>query len=83
MEPEQKIHKKPLNYCITSNGNVLYGAALTLAWKELSQQIIKDKIMIQSNDQAALAIVDKFNNATVSKADLSPESYYATAGYGN
>lgn len=72
MEPENKITKKPLNFCTTANGNVLYGAALTLAWKELIEHIIKEDIKIQSNDPVALEIVQKFNNSTVSKADLSP-----------
>lgn len=83
MEPENKITKNPLNFCTTPNANILYGAALTLAWKELTQRIIKEDVKIQSNDPIALDIVHKFNNATVSKADLSPESYYGTAGFGN
>lgn len=48
MQAEKKLYSKPLNYFITPSKNVIYGAALTLAWKELTSKIIKENIKINS-----------------------------------
>lgn len=48
MQAEKTYLKKALNFCVTSKKNVLYGAALTLAWQELVQKIIKEDVKIKS-----------------------------------
>ena len=50
-----------LNGGYTGKGNYLWGAALTLAWKSLVTDIIKEPIQINSTDPIALAITNNFN----------------------
>ena len=57
MEPE--IYR--LNGVWTGKNNFLWGAALTLAWKQLCKEIIKEDIKIASQDKKALEIVQNFN----------------------
>lgn len=40
-----------LNGSQSKNGNFVWGAALTLAWKNLSKLIIKEPIKIQSDNK--------------------------------
>ena len=50
-----------LNGGYTGKGNYLWGAALTLAWKSLVTDIIKEPIQINSTDPTARAITNNFN----------------------
>lgn len=72
-----------MNSFETPHGNIMWGAALTLAWKELCNNIIKAPIKLQSKDPLAIKIADNFNNSPSSVADLSPECYYVKSGFGN
>lgn len=72
-----------LNGSLTKQGNYVWGAALTLAWKNLCEQIIHEPIQIVSEDKKALTIVENFNNSPCNFKMLKPECYYAKTGFGN
>jgi len=63
-------------------GNYVYGAAMNLAWNELNESIIQEKIKLNTNDKAALEITKKLNNAVFTKNDLDEKSYYVKSGFG-
>lgn len=63
-------------------GNYVWGGAMNLAWNELSENIIKEKIKLATDDKTALEMVNKFNNPVFIKKDLDEESYYIKSGYG-
>ena len=55
---------------------------MNLAWTELSENIIKDKIQLATDDKTALEMVEKLNNSVFTKKDLDEKSYYIKSGYG-
>ncbi len=55
---------------------------MNLAWSDLSQNIIKDKILLSSPDPIVQTMVSKFNTPVVSTLDLDEPSYYIKSGYG-
>lgn len=63
-------------------GNYVWGAAMNLAWNELSENIVKEKIELDTRDQAALNTLARLNTPVVSKADIDEASYYVKSGYG-
>jgi len=62
--------------------NYVWGGAMNLAWTEMSENIIKALVKLNTTDPTALAMVDKFNNAVFTKNDLDEASYYIKSGYG-
>lgn len=63
-------------------GNYVYGAAMNLAWNELSENIINDTIKLNTTDKNALETMNKLNKSIFTKKDLNEESYYVKSGYG-
>ncbi len=63
-------------------GNYVWGGAMNLAWNELNENILKEKLRLNTVDSVALEMVEKLNDAPFSKNDLDEESYYVKAGYG-
>jgi len=63
-------------------GNYVWGGAMNLAWTELTENIIKENIQLNTQDKIALEMVSKLNDAPFSKSDLDEESYYVKSGYG-
>lgn len=72
-----------LNGGFTNKGNYVWGGALTLAWRQLVEEIIKEPIKINSQNTEALRIVDNFNNSPFNTKMLSESCFYARAGFGN
>lgn len=72
-----------LNGSTTKTGNFVWGAALTLAWKQLCDQIIHEPIKIESTNKKALEIVDNFNSSPCDFKMLDKDCYYARSGFGN
>ena len=64
------------------NGNYIWGGAMNLAWNELNDNILHGKLQLNTADKNVLAIVDKFNNPSVTKDDLDEASYYVKSGFG-
>jgi len=67
-----------LNQKIVKGKNLLYCSTFQIAWNELKDKIIKEDIKLV-NEPPMVAILNK---KYASKADLSENSYVATAGYG-
>jgi len=63
-------------------GNYVWGGAMNLAWNELNENILKEKLQLNTDDKIALEMALKLNNAPFSKSDLDEESYYIKSGYG-
>ena len=63
-------------------GNYVWGAAMNLAWNELNDNILHEKLQLDTRDTTALNMVEKFNFAPFSKTDLDEASYYIKSGYG-
>lgn len=57
-------------------GNYVWGGAMNLAWTELNENILHEKLKLKTNDIVALKMVDAFNNPVFSKKDLDEKSYY-------
>ncbi len=63
-------------------GNYIWGGAMNLAWNELNENILHEKLQLRTTDEIALEMVEKFNNPAFTKNDLDKESYYVKSGYG-
>ncbi len=63
-------------------GNYVWAGAMNLAWTDLSENVIKEKIKLDTNDKVALEMTDKFNDPIFTKKDLDEASYYIKSGYG-
>lgn len=63
-------------------GNYVYGGAMNQAWNELNENILHEKLRLNTKDKIALGMVDKFNKAIFTKNDLDEASYYVKSGYG-
>jgi len=63
-------------------GNFVWGGAMNLAWTELSENIVKEKIKLKTDDDLVLSMLKQFNNPVFTKKDLDDKSYYIKSGYG-
>ena len=63
-------------------GNYVWGLAMNLAWNELNENILHEKLKLKTEDKVALEMADKFNHAPFTKNDLDEKSYYLKSGYG-
>lgn len=63
-------------------GNFVWGGAMNLAWNELNENILKEKLKLTSDDKIALNMVEILNNPVFTKNDLDEKSYYIKSGYG-
>lgn len=72
-----------LNGSKTKKGNFVWGAALTLAWKNLIYDIIKEPIQVKTDKNEAIQIVNNFNDSPINSKILDESSYYAKTGFGN
>ncbi len=67
------------SYC---KGNYVWGLAMNLAWQELNNEILHEKLALRTDDKSALDIAKNFNYTKLSKNDIDEASYYVKAGYG-
>jgi hypothetical protein len=71
------------NYLGTEyEGNYIWGGAMNLAWNELNDNILHEKLQLQTTDKTALDVVNKFNQSPFSTKDVDDKSYYVKSGYG-
>lgn len=63
-------------------GNYVYGAAMNLAWNDLADNILHEKLQLNTKDKTALKMANKLNQAPFNKNDLDEASYYIKSGYG-
>lgn len=63
-------------------GNYVWGGAMNLAWHELNENIVHEKLKLKTDDPVALEMVDKLNDSPFTKNDLDEKSYYIKSGLG-
>ncbi|HPO55998.1 MAG: hypothetical protein GX452_05630 [Ignavibacteriales bacterium] len=63
-------------------GNFIWGGAMNLAWNELNENILKEKLKLDTDDEVALRMAEILNNPVFTKNDLDEKSYYVKSGYG-
>lgn len=63
-------------------GNYVWGGAMNLAWNELNENILHEKLKFKKDDKIALEMAEKLNNPIFTKNDLDDKSYYIKSGYG-
>ena len=63
-------------------GNYVWGLAMNLAWNELNENILHEKLKMKTDDAVALAMVDTLNHDSFTKIDLDEKSYYIKSGFG-
>ena len=63
-------------------GNYVWGGAMNLAWNDLNENILHEKLQLRTEDKIALTMVEKLNNPIFTKKDLDDKSYYIKSGYG-
>lgn len=61
--------------------NYVWWCAMNLAWNDLNENILHDKLQLNTTDKTTLDLVEKFNNPPVWKNDLDEQSYYIKSGY--
>jgi hypothetical protein len=63
-------------------GNYVWGGAINLAWHELNENILHEKLKLKTDDKVALEMVDKLNHSPFTRNDLDEKSYYVKSGFG-
>lgn len=63
-------------------GNYIWSGAMNLCWTTLSQSVIREPLLIKTDEPEALALVEKFNHPVCTTEDLDEPSYYTKAGMG-
>jgi hypothetical protein len=61
---------------------MVWAGALSLAWHELTDNIIKEDVQLTSQDKIVKKIVGNFNTCPFKRGDLSEEDFYIKSGYG-
>lgn len=71
------------NAFTTSAGNVVWAAAMQLAWNELKASFASNQPLTFHTENAhSLRTIKNFNEGLFNKADIDPQSYYVKSGYG-
>ncbi|MFA5995419.1 MAG: hypothetical protein WCW27_06760 [Patescibacteria group bacterium] len=63
-------------------GNYVWGGAMNLAWNELNENILHEKLKLNTDDRIVLEMAEELNNPIFTKNDLDDKSYYIKSGYG-
>lgn len=63
------------------NWNYIWWAAMNFAWNELKENILKEDVILDTQDEKALELNEKLNNSIITKDILDEESYYIKSGY--
>jgi len=73
-----------MNYYVGSEyqGNYVWGGAMNLAWNELNENIVHEKLRLNTDNKVTLEMVDKLNHSPFTRNDLDEKSYYIKSGYG-
>ncbi len=66
----------------TLKDNYVWGGAMNMAWNELLDSFVKEKLSLDTNDEQTRVTLDKLNNPVFSKRDMDAESYFIKSGYG-
>lgn len=63
-------------------GNYIWGWAMNLAWNDLNENILHEKLKLKTDDKIALEMTEKLNNPIFTKNDLDNKSYYVKSWFG-
>ena len=63
-------------------GNYVWGGAMNLAWLELNENILHEKLRLNTDDKVALEMIDKLNHSPFTNNDVDEKSYYVKSGFG-
>jgi hypothetical protein len=55
---------------------------MNFAWNDLKENILKENVILDTEDKKALELTEKLNNSIITKNVLDSESYYIKSGYG-
>jgi len=55
---------------------------MNLAWNELKENILKEDVILDTNDKESLRLAKNFNKGIINKNILDKASYYVKSGYG-
>jgi hypothetical protein len=64
-------------------GNYVWGAAMNLAWNDLCENILGEKLILKSPDEKALLTARKLNTGFFTRNDLDEASFYVKSGFGS
>ena len=64
------------------DGNYIWTGAMNLCWTELCEAVIKEPIVLNTAEEAALQTTKHLNHPVITRDDLDAASYYIKAGYG-
>jgi hypothetical protein len=56
-------------------GNYVWGGAMNLCWNELNENILKEKLQLNTDNKIALEMVETLNNPVFTKKDIDEKSY--------
>lgn len=70
------------NYFVTKENNIVWAGALTLAWHDLTDNVIKQDIKLDRDNDVVNKIVQNYNKSPFTKKDLSDQDYYVKSGFG-
>lgn len=63
-------------------GNYVWAGAMNLAWNELNEHILHEKLKLNTTNKVVLDMLASFNSAPFTRKDLDEQSYYVKSGYG-
>ncbi len=76
----------PLNTSYNSyhskNGNILWGGAMVLAWKEIIDSFTQEPLKFETKNDIQIRMIENFNSHKFSKENLDEGSCYVKSGYG-
>lgn len=71
------------NAFTTKAGNVVWAAAMQLAWDELRHSFANgNPLLFHTENPTSLTTIQNFNEGVFKKSDIDPQSVYVKSGYG-
>jgi len=90
-DKDREVKIKPNPETITNNlnftgstlkDNYIWGGAMNMAWNELLDSFVKEKLSLDTDNELTISTLDRLNNPVFTKQDMDSESYYIKSGYG-
>lgn len=63
-------------------GNYIWGIGMNLAWNELCDQVLKEKVALATEEEAALTLTRKLNHRQLTRDAIQEADLYVASGYG-
>ena len=76
-------HTQQYNSFTTKSGNIVWAAAMQLAWTELRNKFTQGSpIQLKTESPKSLEMIENFNQAVFKQSDIDPNSIYVKSGFG-